>query len=407
MATKKKKLYQSADELIQGYGLHAPTGRAGRPTGSNKQQKVFLRARILRSGNVQLYLYSSERGKAIRRAIGILAIETTEKVKERNEREIELAEAEAGLRNADAIRTGHGFKPLPKKKLRLLDFIEYMESDKKLSESTRKSLCCLRAHLTLFGAADVRFSEIGRDWFVSFIRYLRTEALNRNATKKKKRLTQNSIEHFYTDLNIVFSRAVEEGIIVEHPASFLRPKEKPKPDREAREYLTTDEVRKMIVTPCSNDNLKRAFLFSVFTGLRWSDINLLRWSMLREDDNGAYFDVTMKKTTKRINVYLSNVARSFLPKRLASTEQVFSLPKNSAANKHVASWAREAGISKHVSFHVARHTFATMMLNNDTSLEVVGKMLGHARLSTTEIYAKMLNRSLATAANKQDDFFKI
>lgn len=47
-----------------------------------------------------------------------------------------------------------------------------------------------------------------------------------------------------------------------------------------------------------------------------------------------------------------------------------------------------------------------MMLNNDTPLEVVSKMLGHVRLSTTEIYAKLLNRTIANAAHKQDEIFK-
>ena len=53
-----------------------------------------------------------------------------------------------------------------------------------------------------------------------------------------------------------------------------------------------------------------------------------------------------------------------------------------------------------------RHTFATMMLNNNTPLEIVAKMMGHERLATTEIYAKILNRSIAAATLKQDEFFR-
>lgn len=165
----------------------------------------------------------------------------------------------------------------------------------------------------------------------------------------------------------------------------------------------------LMQTPCTNEQMKRAFLFSVFTGLRWSDIVGLHWAELKEDDNGKYFLLTMKKTKKQIRIYLSQIGLSFLPERTGEEDApIFEgIPKNSATNKHLKIWAQRAGITdKKVCFHVARHTFATMMLNNDTPLEMVAKMLGHARLSTTEIYAKILNRSIAAATLKQDEIFQ-
>ena len=161
-------------------------------------------------------------------------------------------------------------------------------------------------------------------------------------------------------------------------------------------------------TECSNAQVKNAFLFSVFTGLRWSDITRLTWQDLKEDANGKYFHIQMQKTSKPISVYLSNIGTRFLTERTQDNESglIFTLPNNSNVNKALQIWTRNADITKHVCFHVARHTFATMMLNNDTPLEVVSKMLGHERLSTTEIYAKLLNRTIANAAHKQDEIFK-
>ena len=116
----------------------------------------------------------------------------------------------------------------------------------------------------------------------------------------------------------------------------------------------------------------------------------------------------MKKTAKPICVYLSDIGTKYLPTRTKSNDNgfVFALPNNTRINAHVRRWCKEAEITKKVSFHVARHTFATIMLNNGTPLEVVSKMLGHKKLSTTEIYAKLLNRTIANAAHKQDEIFK-
>jgi integrase len=86
--------------------------------------------------------------------------------------------------------------------------------------------------------------------------------------------------------------------------------------------------------------------------------------------------------------------------------QVFKLPNNAYCNKVVKDWAKDAGVKKRLTFHMSRHTAATMLLNLDTALEVVAKQLGHKRTATTEIYAKIVGRTQSAAISKQDDLFK-
>lgn len=405
----KKRLFKTANELIKGYGLPEPSQKRGRKTGASDNRKVTLRARTLPSGNVQLYLYSCFKGKPTRFSVGILNPELTEETKARNTEIVRMAEAEAGIRNADAIRQGHGLEPQQKRNVLLSDYLEHLIKSKTFSKQTNVSLNMLAYHVGAYKTAQIKIALIDKTWIEGFITYLRKDAISRVTTKKRKQITDNTKARLFEMLEITLARAVKDGIIQKSPANELKSNEKPRYNKEAREYLTTEEVEKLMQTPCSNEQLKRAFLFSVFTGLRWSDIIALKWDEMKEDDNGKYFLLTMKKTKKQIRIYLSEIGASFLPERTAEGDALIfrGLPNNTNTNKHLRIWAKNAGITdKWICFHVARHTFATMMLNNDTPLEMVAKMLGHTRLSTTEIYAKILNRSIAAATLKQDAIFQ-
>lgn len=404
----RKRLYKTAEDLITGYGLPLPSTKRGRKTGATDSRKVMLRAKILPSGNVQVYLYSSYKGKPMRSSVGVLNIEKDESAKNRNVELMRIAEAEAGVRNADAVRLGHGLTPQPKQNIILSDYLQRLAKGKEYSKQTRQIFDVLLHHIDIYKTAQIKISFIDTNWIKAFVLYLKNDAKNRNAKHKEKHLTQNTIHRMFEVLEIVFSKAQKDGIINRNPFNEISTKERPKRNREAREYLTTDEVCRLIQTHCSNTQIKNAFLLSVFTGLRWSDITRLTWQDLKEDANGKYFHIQMQKTSKPISVYLSNIGTKFLTERTQDNESglIFTLPNNSNVNKALQIWTRNAGITKHVCFHVARHTFATMMLNNDTPLEVVSKMLGHVRLSTTEIYAKLLNRTIANAAHKQDEIFK-
>ena len=404
----RKRLYKTAEELITGYGLPLPGTKRGRKTGATDSRKVMLRAKILPSGNVQVYLYSSYKGKPMRSSVGVLNIEKDESVKNRNVELMRMAEAEAGVRNADAVRLGHGLEPKQKQNIMLSDYLQQLINGNVFAKSTRTMMLALYNHIELYKTAEIKISLIDANWIRGFLAYLKNDAHNRNSKRKVKPLCQNTIFQLFLVFGFVFAQAQRDAIITRNPIKELNSKERPKQENDVREFLTLEEVSRLIKTPYKDEQVKCAFLLSVFTGLRWSDIKRLKWEDLHEDENGKYFRITMKKTAKPICVYLSDIGTKYLPTRTKSNDNgfVFALPNNTRINAHVRRWCKEAEITTKVSFHVARHTFATMMLNNDTPLEVVSKMLGHKKLSTTEIYAKLLNRTIANAAHKQDEIFK-
>lgn len=404
----RRKFYKTAEELITGYGLPLPGTKRGRKTGAADSRKVMLRAKILPSGNVQVYLYSSYKGKPMRQSVGVLNIEADASTQARNIELMRMAEAEAGVRNADAVRLGHGLEPQQKRNILLSDYLQQLIKGSTFAKSTRLAMRTLLRHIETYQTAQIKISTIDAKWIRGFLSYLKNDAHNRNSKRNGKGLSQNTIYQFFHVLGFALTQAQRDAIITHNPMQELSSSEKPKQQTDTRGYLTTGDVRRLMQTPYKYEQIKCAFLFSVFTGLRWSDIKRLTWQDLQEDENGKYFHIRMKKTAKPISVYLSSTGAQYLPEHTADNESglIFTLPNNTRINVHVRRWCKEAGVKKQVCFHIARHTFGTMMLNNDVPLEVVSKMMGHTKLSTTEIYAKLLNKTIASAAHKQDTIFK-
>ena len=115
----------------------------------------------------------------------------------------------------------------------------------------------------------------------------------------------------------------------------------------------------------------------------------------------------MQKTKDPLYLPISEQAQKYMPKRgTASAESaIFDLPTGQCCNSIIKDWAKAAGITKKVSFHVARHTFATMMLTLGADLYTTSKLLGHADIETTQIYAKIVNKKKDEAVNLTNGIF--
>ncbi len=132
----------------------------------------------------------------------------------------------------------------------------------------------------------------------------------------------------------------------------------------------------------------RAFLFSCFTGLRYSDLKSLTY---REIQDGK-ITKEMQKTGDRVYIPLSPQAQTLIPP--GKNSFVFKICDNSHFNKYLRSGAPKLGIKKYLHCHMARHTFATTCISLGIPLTVTSKLLGHRTLGTTLIYAKYIDRVL-------------
>lgn len=417
----RKKLFSTTEELFEGYFKDIPSPKRHKKD-IDEARKVYLKGRVLNNGKISLYLYSCIDGRVERIATGaFINIETNQNIKDQNLKTIRQWEEVANTKNSDAIREGAGFRPLSKSKANLIDYTLKVADDA-LAKTRNKhgyyySLQALAQHLKTFRGDKIRISDVDKAFILDFIAYLRNDASNINYLRAEDKakwsdvpLSGNSQHRLFANLHYVIKKAVKSKIIPHDPFLELDTEDKPKENTGTREYLTTEELKRLIETPIKNDMIKRAFLFSCFCGLRWSDVSRLRWGDLKTDDVGFFADVTMVKTKRQVKAYISDIGSTWLPVRNVDTtdnDLVFKLPKNEHVNVVLKQWAKDAKIKKTVSFHVSRHTAATMLLNLDVPLEVVAKQLGHGKISTTQIYAKILGKTQKEAIDKQNKLFKL
>ena len=138
--------------------------------------------------------------------------------------------------------------------------------------------------------------------------------------------------------------------------------------------------------------VKRAALFSALTGLRHSDIQKLTWAEIEEFNGGYRLNFTQQKTKGVEYMPISKQAYQLCGERKDDELLVFAgLPDPSWISKPLERWIKQAGITKHITFHCARHTFATLQLASGTDIYTVSKLLGHTNVKTTQIYAKVVD----------------
>jgi integrase len=162
-----------------------------------------------------------------------------------------------------------------------------------------------------------------------------------------------------------------------------------------RQFLTLEELEKLAVMPCSNAETKAAFLFSAFSGLRYSDVKALVWSQVKRENGSCFLEFSQTKTGKPETLPLSAEAAAILegqqnarfsPRITSAVNDavVFKLGAQQTIDKAIWRWVKRAEIGKKVSFHNARHSFATLSLTHGVDIYTVSKLLGHKRLETTE-----------------------
>ena len=146
--------------------------------------------------------------------------------------------------------------------------------------------------------------------------------------------------------------------------------------------------------------MKNAFLFSCFTGLRLSDIESLTTKQIQ----GGYLHFRQRKTGDMERIKLNPGSLKIIEAQIktnpTSKSNIFYLPSRTHIKRPLRIWIKEAGIDKKITFHSARHTFATLCLTYDVDLYTVSKLLGHKDIQTTQIYAKLIDKKKDDAIDK-------
>ena len=367
-----------------------------------KATKVTLRFKAISGNKQSLYLdfypaITNEDGKETRREFlnmviwqnpkkksielkhNVDTLELAEGIRQRREREI----------NKPEIYTMQERESLRQQQKSQHDFIKYWNdfNSKKIGK-THDAYFSAFKQFTVFCNNKMIFADVTKKLAESFQGYL----IN-------GKLSINSSSLYFTCFKAVVKKAVTDEFLQKDISFGINIA----PEETSREILSIDEINLLISTPCKVEVLKNAALFSAMTGCRHSDIKKMIWSEItNKTGKGYYLEITIKKTNTKVEMPISEQAHSILGERKQPNDKVFrGLVYNSYFNSLLDNWLLRAGINKlNFTFHCFRHTFACIQLESGTDIYTISKMLGHRKIETTQIYAKVLDKAQRDASER-------
>lgn len=332
--------------------------------GANKLRKVKIRYSKSKSGNLNLFLEYCHDNKRERVYLGL---SVTGKLQYRGADERSMIHA---MQKRDELEkiilAGGSLREIPSG-----SFIDYARS---IAAQKRE------VNREVYDIAISRFSGVIRDGATTDITLHTVKAFLRTLGS----LSPNTRNHYVFALRHICDKAIEDGIIDKNPFAWVK-KEKVVTHKE---FLSLDEVKTLMITPCEIEDVKRAFLFSCFTGLRYGDIISISSSNIKD----GYLNWTQRKTGTHERILIPEIALQYAP------SPRYSLPVYTSVNDRLKQWIRHAGIDKRITFHCARHTFATLCITLGVDIYTVSKLLGHADVRMTQVYAKLVDEKKDQAA---------
>ncbi len=358
--------------------------------------KVTLRKRN-QGSKTSLYLDYYHKGKRKTEYLN-LYLEPNPKTREQkevNQKTLQLADTIRAQRQIEIQNETFGFRDSGKLKGSFTAYLQVLANKRQDSAGNYGNWDSMIKHLKVFIPQDISFEFVNRQFVQDFKEYLDKKAIAHGVQK----LSQNSKYSYFNKFRAALKQAVKDGIIPVNPAEGIAAFKQGEPERE---FLTLEELQAVAKEECEIPQLKTAFIFSCLTGLRWSDIQKLLWSEIQHSNEmGYYIRFRQKKTKGAETLPISEQAVKLLGERQDKDERVFKGLKYSAwHNMKLQQWVMRAGITKTITFHCARHTYATLQLTLGTDIYTVSKLLGHRELKTTQVYAKIIDEKKKEAATK-------
>lgn len=210
----------------------------------------------------------------------------------------------------------------------------------------------------------------------------------------------------YTRFKKVMTQAVKDGILSSNQCIGIHC---PTPhDCFVKNILSEHEIAALLKTHIEreNDNIRRAFIFCLYTGLRFCDVYELKYSNLDipnqllsfiQSKTGRYAHIPLRSDLIQLTIQSQDTS--------ISEDRLFHLPSHPTCLKELRKWTKAAGINKHITWHSARHTFATNILKNGADIRVVASLLGHRSLRYVERYTRAIDAKRYDAVNSLPSLF--
>ena len=267
--------------------------------------------------------------------------------------------------------------------------IDKLDVRKGTAAHYRVSVAALVASGAMRHWSDLTVENVHKfDAYLHRIKKHQTDAETK-AGKPVEYISQATVRNYHKDIKALLGRALKFGLIQANPYDRMKGEIK-RGDVESVEFLTTEELARIEALTLNDGSMLAAardmFVFQAYTGMAYSDMQGFRLDDCRRD--GDRWLLAKKRVKTGVTYYVQ-----LLPQALAVAERYGGeLPKVAVQvyNRNLKKIADSTGITKRLTSHVGRHTFATWALHKGVALERVSKMLGHAKITQTQRYAKAL-----------------
>lgn len=231
--------------------------------------------------------------------------------------------------------------------------------------------------------------QLTKEMVVAFSEYL------------KSRFKGEGAHTLYARFKKIVKAAVEADVMRKNPTTGVSIKI----DRGTlkKDVLSEDELKMLLKTHYrgENENIRRAFIFCLYTGLRFCDVKALTYANIDYSNMKLRFEQAKTEGHSAASSVVIDLREDVLPligggKR---DELIFKLPSHTMCNKALRHWVKQAGIDKHITWHCARHSFAVNILNNGANIKTIASLLGHSGLQHTEKYTRAVDSLKKQAIN--------
>jgi len=326
-----------------------------------------------RAGDKILFYYDFGRGTGQRHATGIFIYKKPKDQIQRNHNKEALALLETKKSQVIIEQQAIGSAFIPSHKFKK-NFLEYYEEYVKLNKRNgNRHLINSLSQFKLFVKSDfIAPIDINENFCKRFRQYL------------LDKFTGETPGGYYARFKWVVKAATSDGYFLKNPTEKIFAKSNP--SAKLKENLEVDEYLLLLNTPCINEEVRAAFIFSCYTGLRWVDVKKMEWKDIK--DGVLTTRISQAKTGKPVTLTLHDIAKSILEKQKAKAEVgnkevrfVFRLPTANGANKVLGQWVVAAGINKDITWSCARLSFSILLQDRNVDDATVAYLMGH---TTTE-----------------------
>lgn len=286
----------------------------------------------------------------------------------------------------------------------LMDLVAYHNENMAgvLRQGTLKNYYTTKNYLKRFlvnkkKTTDIYLKHLKYSFIIDFEQYLRKGPSLQNANP----LNNNGIMKHLERLRKLMNFAMDLEWLDKNP--FAR--YKLKFNKHKKEFLSKEELeifKEATILDRGHQNVLDVFLFACYTGLSYTDVRNLNEDNITRGIDGNYWIFTQReKNEQPVKIPLLDEAWNILKKYGTYSEknngQLLPVYSNQKVNTYLKEIAGSLNIYKNLTFHSARHTFATtVMLSNGVPIETVSKLLGHTKISTTQVYARVLEEKISS-----------